>query len=96
MKKKGKCFEYPNAIRIKLHNKSLLVGNNPIVENAIVIELTNFEKREDFQVAHYRKIRKNTFLNVVCLKDETAKVLMYALNKYFKNKSLKTDSNENN
>jgi hypothetical protein len=75
-----------NAVRVRTHNKQVLVDSNKLVNDAVLIEVAYCINAEEHKTVCYKKIRKNTFVNSISLKDETAIQLYACLKAYFDNK----------
>jgi hypothetical protein len=77
-----------NAVRIRTINKQVLVASNELVDDALLIEIAYCINAENHQIAHYSKIKKNTFVNSISLKESTAVQVYACLHKYFKLKGI--------
>lgn len=87
--KKEKTVEIgKNAVRVRTHNKQVMVAQNRIINEALLIEICYCIKADEHQTVHYKKLRKNTFVNAISLKEETAIELYNCLHYYFKLKGI--------
>jgi hypothetical protein len=80
-----------NAVIIRTLNKQVMVISNESREDALLIEIAYCLKAEEHKTAHYKKIRKNTFVNTLSLKESTAIQVYACLHNYFKLKGIKIE-----
>jgi len=78
-----------NATRVRTHNKQVMVAANKLVNDAVLVEIAYCINAEEHKTVWYKKIRKNTFVNSISLKDETAIQLYACLKAYFDEKYYK-------